>query len=287
MNKILPRIESIANNEGITIGALERKIGASKGVLSRAIANGTDIQSKWIQAIVENYPRYSAEWLLSGKGEMIREEATQRATPTVQAQFSLRTDHLVEMQNVPLYELDASAGLVALFADQNRRTPISHIQIPDLPPCDGAVYVRGDSMYPLLKSGDIVLYKEIPRNTVGRDVPFVIHHRRRELYLDQIHPEGRRQSFCPTRKPQPTPFAEGYPGRLNPGAGINQSKYPVQYDGINSTNHRTRAFRGGYFDQPPRIVYVLAGCIYIYRSRICIIPTYIHNITHDLTSLMI
>ena len=167
MNKILPRIESIANNEGITIGALERKIGASKGVLSRAIANGTDIQSKWIQAIVENYPHYSAEWLLSGKGEMIRGEATQLATPTVQTQFSLRTDHPVEVQNVPLYELDASAGLVALFADQNRRTPISHIQIPDLPPCDGAVYVRGDSMYPLLKSGDIVLYKEIPNGSQG------------------------------------------------------------------------------------------------------------------------
>lgn len=40
--------------------------------------------------------------------------------------------------------------------------PVSHLQIPDLPPCDGALYVRGDSMYPLLKSGDIVLYKEIP-----------------------------------------------------------------------------------------------------------------------------
>ncbi|WP_274957760.1 S24 family peptidase [Millionella massiliensis] len=167
MNKILPRIESIANNEGITIGALERKIGASKGVLSRAIANGTDIQSKWIQAIVENYPRYSAEWLLAGKGEMIREEVTQLGTPSIQSQFSLRTDHPVDLQRVPLYELDASAGLVTLFADQNHRTPISHIQIPDLPPCDGAVYVRGDSMYPLLKSGDIVLYKEIPNGSQG------------------------------------------------------------------------------------------------------------------------
>lgn len=70
------------------------------------------------------------------------------------------------MQNVPLYELDASAGLVALFSDQTRQTPISHIQIPDLPPCDGAIYVRGDSMYPLLKSGDIILYKEVP---IGAD----------------------------------------------------------------------------------------------------------------------
>ena len=165
MNKILPRIEDIANNEGITIGALERKIGASKGVLSRAIANGTDIQSKWIQAIVENYPRYSAEWLLSGKGEMIRDDVAQSTSPTIQSQFTLRTDRIIDMQSVPLYELDATAGLVALFADQTRRAPICHIQIPDLPPCDGAVYVRGDSMYPLLKSGDIVLYKEIPNGT--------------------------------------------------------------------------------------------------------------------------
>lgn len=70
MCKILPRIKELALHEGITIGALERAIGASKGVLSRAISNGTDIQSKWIQAIVENYPQYSAQWLLTGIGEM-------------------------------------------------------------------------------------------------------------------------------------------------------------------------------------------------------------------------
>lgn len=71
MCKILPRIKQIAINEGITIGALERVIGASKGVLSRAIANGTDIQSKWLEAIVENYPQYSAQWILTGIGEML------------------------------------------------------------------------------------------------------------------------------------------------------------------------------------------------------------------------
>lgn len=30
-----------------------------------------------------------------------------------------------------------------------------------MPRCDGAVYVTGDSMYPLLKSGDIIVYKEL------------------------------------------------------------------------------------------------------------------------------
>lgn len=76
MGNILSRIQEIACKEGITIGALERGIGASKGVLSRAIANGTDIQSKWIRIIVENYPLYSTRWLLTGEGPMLRDSKT-------------------------------------------------------------------------------------------------------------------------------------------------------------------------------------------------------------------
>ena len=68
MARILDRIQTLAQTEGITIGSLERKIGASKGVLSRAINNGTDIQSKWVQQIVEIYPQYSTRWLLTGEG---------------------------------------------------------------------------------------------------------------------------------------------------------------------------------------------------------------------------
>ena len=84
MGNILSRIQEIASNEGITIGSLERKIGASKGVLSRAIANGTDIQSKWLQILVENYPEYSTLWLMTGKGPMLEKDPsrTQEATQT-------------------------------------------------------------------------------------------------------------------------------------------------------------------------------------------------------------
>lgn len=86
MGNILSRIQEIALNEGITIGALERKIGASKGVLSRAINNGTDIQSKWLQSMVENYPAYSTRWLITGEGSMLHgnknpEESKRSNTP--------------------------------------------------------------------------------------------------------------------------------------------------------------------------------------------------------------
>ena len=36
-----------------------------------------------------------------------------------------------------------------------------HLLIPDAPKCDAAIYAQGDSMYPLIKSGDILGYKVI------------------------------------------------------------------------------------------------------------------------------
>ena len=73
MNNILENIRSIAANEGISITKLELQIGASKGVLSRAIGKKTDIQSKWILKIVENYPQYSCDWLIKNEGAMIKQ----------------------------------------------------------------------------------------------------------------------------------------------------------------------------------------------------------------------
>ena len=103
----------------------------------------------------------SANWLLTGCGSMINEQEREvNASLQVQEKFPLKTDNLIDLQRIPLYNLEATAGLVSLFNDVDA-IPISYISLPDLPACDGAVYVRGDSMYPLLKSGDIVLYKQV------------------------------------------------------------------------------------------------------------------------------
>lgn len=72
MSKILDNIKCLADNEGIGITKLEEKIGASKGVLSRAIAKKSDIQAKWISKIVEIYPQYSCEWLIKNEGPMLK-----------------------------------------------------------------------------------------------------------------------------------------------------------------------------------------------------------------------
>lgn len=167
MENILTRISQISDNEDITITALEKQIGASKGVLSRALANGSDIQSKWVQRIIENYPLYNSEWLLTGKGGMFKkedsfnEDSIQNGEPEV-SMYKLRTDYYgVERQRIPLYEIDAAAGLNMLFSSQNTQIPLDYITVPNAPKCDGALFVRGDSMYPILKAGDIICYKTV------------------------------------------------------------------------------------------------------------------------------
>lgn len=142
--------------------ALAEVLGIARSTLSNWRSRG----SIDYDLLFSKCKHFNLDWLLTGQGSMQRSNVMQLADMNVAEQFPLRTDRKLDLQSVPLYELDATAGLVALFADTTRPTPISHLQIPDLPPCDGAIYVRGDSMYPLLKSGDIVLYKEI-NNTNG------------------------------------------------------------------------------------------------------------------------
>lgn len=205
MFSLLDRISEIAKLEGISIGALEKRIGASKGVLSRAIQNKTDIQAKWLSRIVENYPLYSADWLLSGEGKMLKGE--------IQS-FDLKTDAARSLRWVPVYDLAATAGFSALYRDLSSAVA-DYITIPNLPPVDGAIYARGDSMSPLIESGDIIIFKKVdlrPDNILWGNIYIVSYIIEGDdftvlKYLRQSTREGyiRLESFNSRYDPQDIP----------------------------------------------------------------------------------
>ncbi|MGM9739834.1 MAG: S24 family peptidase [Candidatus Cryptobacteroides sp.] len=141
-------------NPKLTKTALADSFGISASkfteILKERMNAGTEIMSE----LTRTYG-ISADWLLSGDGEMIKNSTLVSPEKT----FSLRTDRNLTIQEIPLYDFDASAGLVAIFNDMNAE-PVDYLKIPNLPAVDGAIYVRGESMSPLLKSGDIVMYKK-------------------------------------------------------------------------------------------------------------------------------
>lgn len=148
MNNILKAMERIAENQGITISKLENQIGASKGVLSRAISNNSDIQSKWLVKLVENYPQYNTNWLLTGEGEMLKNNVP----------IAARSESDI---GIPLIPVEAMAGL-ARGDVSVMELDCERYVIPMFHNADFLIPVRGSSMVPKYNSGDVVACKRLP-----------------------------------------------------------------------------------------------------------------------------
>ena len=147
------RVKLIRKALGMTQEQLAQHLGIGKAALSMIETGRAGVSARNRNILVQEL-NVNPEWLDGGKGQMFNAE------PDLTA-YRHRTDNSLPLQSVPLYSIEGTAGLVPLFTDSARMKPLNYIHIPNLPKCDGAIYVAGDSMYPLLKSGDIVLYKQL------------------------------------------------------------------------------------------------------------------------------
>lgn len=159
MESVSDRLASFLKYKGKGQTAFEQEAGLSRGYVQKASDNmGYKIKSK----ISENCPELNMDWLLTGEGDMLKDEQHVSEVAEVKSLSNMKSSEVKkDEQMVNLYDFEASAGLRSLL-DNNHANVIDSIRIPNLPKCDGAIHIVGDSMYPLLKSGDIVLYKEMP-----------------------------------------------------------------------------------------------------------------------------
>ena len=148
------RVKLIRKTLGMTQEQLAQRLGVGKTALSMIETGKARLSTRNRNILVQEL-NVNPEWLESGRGEMFN------ADPSLSASYAHGSEIKMPLQSVPLYSIEATAGLVPLFEQREQYIPVNYIHIPNLPKCDGAVYVAGDSMYPLLKSGDIVLYKQL------------------------------------------------------------------------------------------------------------------------------
>lgn len=164
---VAERISQIMSELGENQNSFSNKVGVSPSTIATAIARNKGVNTDLIQKILFVYTNISSEWLLTGRGSMFKNEVKGEKEEIEEKKrelsiYNLKTDYYeTDKQRIPLYELSMSAGLSILFASQITQVPLDYITIPNAPKCDGAMFVRGDSMYPVLKSGDIACYKHI------------------------------------------------------------------------------------------------------------------------------
>lgn len=158
----LERIKKYIDNKGLSIRAFEASVGFSNGAFASQLKNNRTIGVDRLENILRVYEDLNVEWLLTGRGDMLRNNI---AVEGAEVEYKVihdpkYTEAVRDQQVVYLYDIEATAGLRAIMDNKNQNI-IDTIRIPNLPKCDGAIHVVGDSMYPILKSGDIVLYKEV------------------------------------------------------------------------------------------------------------------------------
>lgn len=71
--ELIERIEKFIEYKQLSVSGFEKSISASNGVIRHAILKNTDIYSRFLVKILDNYPELSADWLLREEGEMLRD----------------------------------------------------------------------------------------------------------------------------------------------------------------------------------------------------------------------
>lgn len=201
------RINKALQMEGISQRDFEKGTGGLSflfpGVYQNAQKNPGDpkVLEEWVESFLKRFPRYSKEWILYGTPPMMHDEAKLNGKEQ-------------PVQKVPVFEFEATAGFSALYRDLSSAAS-DYISIPNLPLVDGAIYARGDSMSPLIASGDIVIFKKVelhPDNIIWGSIYIIsytldgddftvlkyIRHSSRDGYI-------RLESYNPRFDPQDIP----------------------------------------------------------------------------------
>lgn len=129
------------NNNMMTVSA-----GLSVGQIGKAIINNSGINSSSIEKILHSYSDINPEWLLTGKGSMLKSDLVS----------SVLVPH---KKGIPMLPFDAFAGIGdSTVQGINFDTIEERYVIPlfDGIKIDFMIPVRGSSMYPKYSSGDVV-----------------------------------------------------------------------------------------------------------------------------------
>lgn len=161
MRNIVEKLQEYLHFKNIPIAAAEREIGLSNASLSKPFKAKTTIKTDTLEKFLFTYNDINPMWIMDQSSQMLLQNEKGIMNEPIKVYKAKKTkEAIIGIQEVPLYDLEATAGLQELFDTGKSHRILDTIKIPNLPKCDGAIPITGDSMYPLLKSGDIILFKQ-------------------------------------------------------------------------------------------------------------------------------
>jgi phage repressor protein C with HTH and peptisase S24 domain len=195
------RVKKFIDFKGITRYRFCQEMGFSNKFLDNSSNMGTDKAGK----ILRYFPELNAEWLLTGRGNMLKvdNEKEEDIVHKEEKNEKTYTDDI----SIPLYDINSIEGIIDLFGENKNQIPIKNIFIPKITACDGALVIAGDSMPPLFKSGDIVIFKKIknPAQNIiwGETYLIYLNNDGNEFFFTRILKQSTRDLYVRFVSPNP------------------------------------------------------------------------------------
>lgn len=140
------RIRVFIEHKELTVQEFEKVVGLSNGAISKM---GENTRHATLDKISNAYPDLNIVWLRTGEGSMLRTE--EAASPPMR-----------DYDLVPLINIDSVGGVHS----ENMLTPSEQYIIKTIPFSDArkgdvAIFQSGNSMYPTIPSGSVLLIREV------------------------------------------------------------------------------------------------------------------------------
>lgn len=157
MCKTLERIKQFIDCKGLSVSAFEKSVGMSNASFGKSLKNKGAIGTDKLENILKVYPELSATWLLTGRGDMLKQTSGADGDPS-RASKDLDTgsiDRTNPGATRPRIPFTAAAGALSIATNTAgdadcERLPV----IATFPAYDFTIKIEGDSMAPDYLSGD-------------------------------------------------------------------------------------------------------------------------------------
>lgn len=153
---IKQKIIEYLDSKGISKYKFYQDTGISNGFLDKDGA----ISSDKCEIIFSHYPDLNIEWLILGKGNMIKTgKEYKHIISNVKHMKTPDSLNDISHENlIPYYDVDFAAGALELYNDPSQVS--YYLDVPEFTGCT-AFKVYGDSMYPKIANGTMVFAKKL------------------------------------------------------------------------------------------------------------------------------
>lgn len=160
------RVQKFITYLGITTQSFEDSVGLSNGAVSKM---GDNTRRKTIDKISNKYDELNSTWVLTGEGEMLKPKSENPNAKLIGGVYSVgeRDSDTIMVHYVPVLAMASFAENLAsgeevklekipLIPKANERNEADKLRVFE---------VEGDSMFPTIPSGSLILAKEIAKNS--------------------------------------------------------------------------------------------------------------------------